>query len=66
MLLTRLEEGEHIFTLKNKKDFDCLRQTINRTNKDRPDKEYVFSCYTQYKENKIAIIKQRRNAESIE
>ena len=46
MLLTSLKEGEYTFEVLNKNQAESLRQTIARTNGDRPDKHFKYeSCY---------------------
>jgi hypothetical protein len=65
MLLTALPEGEQILKL-DRKQTECLRQTIARTNKDRQDKDYIYQCC--YRGSQFVVVKTRRvsNAESIE
>lgn len=64
MLLTSLNEGEHKFSLLNKNQTESLRQTVARTNTDRPDKEYLYECC--YRDTVFVVKKTRRtnNAES--
>lgn len=64
MLLASLSEGEHKFSLLNKNQTESLRQTVARTNTDRPDKEFRYECC--YRDTVFVIKKSRRidNAES--
>jgi hypothetical protein len=57
MLLTALSEGEHILKL-DRKQSECLRTTIARTNYDRPDKDFIYDCC--YRGSQFVVSKTRR------
>lgn len=59
MLLTALPEGEQILKL-DRKQCECLRTTIARTNYDRPDKDYIYGCC--YRGSQFVVSKTRRES----
>lgn len=63
MLLSTLKEGETVLKLENRRQCECLRYTIYRTNRDRKDNDYIYEGI--YRDKTFVIIKTKRDEESI-